>query len=124
VRLRLYIDEDAMDSDLVDALRARGADLQTAHEAGMVGREDHEQLRHSTIQGRVMYTFNTGHFCALHASFLNRVEVHAGIVVSPQQRYTIGEQMRRLLNLIAAETAETMRNRLEFLTDWSESIGG
>jgi hypothetical protein len=30
----------------------------------------------------------------------------------------IGERMRRLLHLIAAKTADDMRNRLEFLSDW------
>jgi hypothetical protein len=34
VQARLYIDEDAMDDDLVQALRLRGVDVQTALEAG------------------------------------------------------------------------------------------
>jgi len=40
------------------------------------------------------------------------------MVLSRQQQYSIGEQMRRLLKLIAATTAEEMYNRLEFLSDW------
>ena len=44
MRARLYIDEDAMDDDLVQALRLRGADVQTALEAGLVGRPDEEHL--------------------------------------------------------------------------------
>ena len=31
---------------------------------------------------------------------------------------SVGEQMRRLLRLIAARTAEDMRNRIEFLSNW------
>ena len=116
--LRLYLDEDAMDADLVDALRARGVDVQTAHEAGMRNRPDRDQLNHAAAQGRALYTFNTGHYCALHADLLARSESHAGIIVCPQQRYSVGDQMRRLLNLAAALSAQDMQNRLEFLTNW------
>jgi hypothetical protein len=31
----------------------------------------------------------------------------------------MGEQMRRLLKLIAARRADEMHNRLEFLSDWA-----
>jgi hypothetical protein len=37
VQARLYIDEDAMDDDLVQALRLRGANVQTALEGGWSG---------------------------------------------------------------------------------------
>jgi hypothetical protein len=40
---------------------------------------------------------------------------HAGIVVIPRQRYTIGEKIRRLLSLVNAVTAEEMKSRLEYL---------
>ncbi len=118
MKIRLYLDEDAMDSDLVDALRARGAELKTACEAGMIEREDHEHLAYATRERRVVYSFNVGHFCRLHAEALAGGRNHAGIAVCGQQRYGVGEQIRRLLNLIAAKTAEEMRNRLEFPSDW------
>ena len=41
---------------------------------------------------------------------------HAGIVVSSQR--PIGEVIRRLLHLASALDAESMRDRLEFLSDW------
>ncbi len=114
----LYLDEDIMDNDLVEALRARGVDAMTVSEAGMLGREDHEQLTYATENRRAIYSSNIGHFCALHAQILAAAGNHAGIVLCHQQRYTIGEQMRRLLRLIAAVTAEDMQNRLEFLGNW------
>jgi len=118
VSLRLYLDEDTMDDDLVEALRIRGVDLQTAREAEMLRRPDHELLEYATRQGRVVYTFNIGHFCALHADLLRTGNTHAGIIVCPQKRYRVGEQLRRLLTLMAALPAEKMQNRLEFLSDW------
>lgn len=44
MRLRLYLDEDAMDQALVRALRARGDDVMTAQKAGMIERSDTDQL--------------------------------------------------------------------------------
>jgi hypothetical protein len=119
VKVRLYLDEDTMDGDLVQSLRVRGVDLQTALEAGMLRRADRELLEYAAQHGRAVYTFNIGHFCALHTDFLRSGKDHAGIVVAQQQRFSVGEQMRRLLKLIAARTGEEIQNRLEFLSDWA-----
>ena len=107
-----------MDKELVRALRARAVDLETAREAGMIERDDHEHLAHAAAQGRVLYSFNRGDFCRLHAECFATGKDHAGMVLSRQQQYGIGEQMRRLLKLIAATTAEELHNRLEFLSGW------
>lgn len=85
----------------------------------MIEHEDDEHLAYAAAQDRVIFSFNIGDFCRLHAEFLADQKSHAGIVVSRQQRYSIGEQMRRLLKLIGTKTADEMRNQLEFLTDWS-----
>ena len=50
--IRLYIDEDAMDKDLVQALRARGVDVMTALDAGMIERSDEEHLDYATAPSR------------------------------------------------------------------------
>jgi hypothetical protein len=118
VTLRLYLDEDAMDKHLIRALRARGVDVEAANEVGMVEREDEEHLEYATAQGRVLHSFNIGHFCRLHSEFLARQKPHAGIVVCRQQHYSVGEHTRRLLKLIATKAGDEMRNQLEFLSDW------
>jgi uncharacterized protein with PIN domain len=118
VKTRLYFDEDAMNKVLVRALRTRGVDVQTAGEAGMIKREDIEQLEYAASQHRVLFSFNRGHFCRLHAQFMAAGKVHAGIITCEQQRYDIGRQMRLLLQIIAHKTPEEMRNQLEFLSDW------
>jgi hypothetical protein len=43
---------------------------------------------------------------------------HAGLVLTQQHRFGIGEHLRRLLRLAATISAEEMRNRLEFLSAW------
>ena len=47
-RIRIYIDEDAMDSDLVAALRFRGVTVITAMDAGLTGKRDEKQLDYAT----------------------------------------------------------------------------
>jgi hypothetical protein len=90
----------------------------TAHDAGMDAQPDEEHLAYATAHGRVVFTANQGDFCRLHASFLAQGVSHAGIIVVPQQRYSVGEQARRLLRLLDAHSAESMRDRVEFLSAW------
>jgi hypothetical protein len=44
---------------------------------------------------------------------------HAGLILAPQQRYSIGGQMRCLLRLIENKTATEMANHVEYLSAWS-----
>jgi predicted nuclease of predicted toxin-antitoxin system len=116
--IRLYMDEDSMSRSLVRALRARGVDVITALDAGRVERDDAEHLDYATIQGRVLYTCNVADFYRLHRDYLTQGKSHAGIILAPQQRYSVGEQMRRLLKLVVTKSAEEMKNNVEFLTAW------
>ena len=117
--IRLYFDEDSMQHALVNALRARGIDVLTALEAQRIERSDEDHLDFATAQGRVLYSFNVGDFYQLHASYLEQNKSHAAIVLALQQQYGVGEQMRRLLQLIAHLTAIDMQNRVEFLSAWA-----
>lgn len=119
MKVRLYLDEDSMRQALVDALRARGVDVQTALDAGMIARPDEEHLQFATNERRVLYSFNASDYCALHSTWLAAGKEHSGIILAQQQQYSIGDQMRRLLRLIATRSAEEMTNRLEFLSGWS-----
>ncbi len=111
----LYIDEDAMARAFVSGLRARDVDLKTVFEEGMLGQSDQAQLEYATQQGRVIYSFNVGHFCQLHTQFIAQRKNHAGIIVVYRQRYSIGEQIRRVINLIQTRSTEEMKNNIQFL---------
>jgi uncharacterized protein with PIN domain len=115
MQIRLYVDEDAMARALVRGLRARGVDVTTVLDAGMSEQDDRAQLEYATEHGRVLYTFNVGHFCQLHAQYMAQGTSHAGIIVVFRQRYAVGEQLRRLLQLVSMKSAEEMRNNLQFL---------
>ena len=118
--IRLYFDEDSMRHALIHALRARGIDVQTALDAGIIECADEEHLAFATAQGRVLCSFNVGDFYQLHTSHIAQHKAHTGIVLARQQQYSVGGYMRRLLRLMAHLTAEEMQNRVEFLSAWGE----
>ncbi len=107
-----------MDGDVVRGLRSRGIDVVTAADVGMIRRPDEDHLRFAAVQGRALYSFNVGDFHELHTVWTASGRNHCGIVLTQQQRYSTGEQIRRLLRLIGSLSAETMRNREEFLGRW------
>lgn len=118
MKIRLYLDEDAMEGGLVWALRSRKVDVTTALEQGMVNQPDDLHLERATALGRVLYSFNVGDYLALHTGYLRQGNHHAGIILAPQQTYSVGEQMRRLLKLIALRSAEALQDQVEFLSAW------
>jgi hypothetical protein len=121
--IRLYLDEDAMDSVLVQYLQARNIDVITPQQENTRGFSDEKQLDFATTQGRVIYTYNVPDFCRIHADYMKHGKHHAGIFVCQQQRYTINEQVRRLLHLFAAKSSEEMADNLEFLSAWGTKRG-
>ncbi len=114
-KIRIYIDEDAMSHALVNGLRARDVDVTTVLEQGMTGRDDLPQLEYACLQGRVFYTYNVGHFCHLHTQYMTEGKNHAGIIVVNRLRYSIGQQIRRLSNIVQAISIEEIKNTLQFL---------
>lgn len=90
--IKIYIDEDAMHSRLVKALRSRGVPVITVLDAGLTEKTDEEQLAFATEHGCVLYTFNVSDFHRLHTKFADAGREHAGMILAPQQRYSVGEQ--------------------------------
>ena len=69
--VRLYLDEDSMDHDLVEALRLRGVDVATPAEVGMIEQPDEAHLARAAAEGRVLYSFNIQDFYRLHTDYLS-----------------------------------------------------
>lgn len=118
-QIRLYFDEDTMRRSLVFAVRSRNVDVVTAFEAGMIDRPDEDHLAFASTGERALVSYNIADYCALHRRWMDIGRSHGGIVLLPQQRYSLGEELRRLMKLISARKTELMRNRLEFLSSWS-----
>jgi hypothetical protein len=54
----------------------------------------------------------------LHEQWIASGREHSGIILAFQQRYSIGEQLRRLLHLLNRKPAAEMMSRLEYLSTW------
>ena len=98
-RIRLYLDEDAMDGDLLRGLRS-GLDVVSAAAMGMIQREDEDHLALAAAQGRSLYSFYIADFHEIHAKWTAASGIHAGIILAQQKRY------------------EAMESREEFLGRW------
>lgn len=114
-KLRLYMDEDAGENAVVQGLRARGIDVLTTIEANQCGVADQDQLGFAARERRAICTFNVSDFARLHREWLRQGIDHDGIIVLPEQRYSIGEKIRQLAALVYRTTAEEMMNRMEYL---------
>ena len=122
MQISLYLDEDIQTKGLVQSLREHGVDVVVAWEVGMRQRDDDAQLALASSQGRVLYGYNVKDYFRIHAEWLTQGKSHAGIILVKQQTYSIGEELRRLLRLMAAKSADEMKNQIEFLSDWGGGI--
>lgn len=113
--ISLYFDEDAGKKSIVQALKNSGIDIITTSDANNLENSDEEQLIWAKEQGRVIYTFNLGVFCRLHQTYREKNINHAGIIVVEKQSYSLGQQLRYIINLTATKSAEKMKNKLFFL---------
>lgn len=111
----LHIDEDSYEKSLVVTFRSANLNVVTVADVSRQGVSDKEQLMWAAKQSRAIYSYNCGDFCRLHNKFLSAQRSHAGIIVLPQQRYSIGQQLRGLLKLTNDKSAEEMVNQLVFL---------
>ena len=107
-----------MDRALVVGLRRRGVDLLTVQEVGRRGLSDESQLEWATENHRAIYTQNSADFQRLHTEFLMHERHHGGIIILNGRPASIGEQIRGLLAILMARTAEEMADALEFLNNW------
>ena len=81
----------------------------------MLNANDETQWSFATSRGYAIYTFNVGDYCRLHTEWLKAEREHAGIIIGAQQKFSVGEQVRRILRLRAQTSSDAMRNRLEAL---------
>jgi Domain of unknown function (DUF5615) len=112
---KLFFDEDACNDVVVSALRKLGIDVLTVIDAGRLKGDDEAQLRYATSLGRAIYSLNTRDFSRLHAEFLGRCEHHAGVILIPRQRYSVGTKIRKLGELCDMYGAEELKNTIHYL---------
>lgn len=85
-------------------------------DAGMNERSDESQLVFATALGRVLISANARDFAAMHRTWLESGRSHFGILIIPQQRYSTGETVRRLLRV--ASSGIQPRNGIYYLSNF------
>ena len=115
----LYFDEDSVNRALIRALVARGRDVTNAIDAGHL-RVRQTECSFSTLRrtDESCSRYSVGDFFALHTQFRQDGRSHAGLILAVQQRYPVGEQMRRILRMNRERSSDGMRDQVEFLSAW------
>lgn len=103
--VRYYTDEH-VDNAVAEELRRLGLDAITTAEAGMLGRDDEEQLEFATQQGRVLFTKDIDFVTLAYT-----VHGHAGVVYGAGR--SIGEIIAALVFIHSTLSADEMRGNLE-----------
>lgn len=114
-KIKIYTDEDVPNA-IAKALKRRGYEAFTTPERNKCGTSDLEQIEYATSLQAVILTHNVHDFPKLHYEIIASGKNHTGIIVG--KRYSIGETVQRVLNLASKLSAEEMKNRLEYLSDW------
>lgn len=112
----VYCEEDVHGA-VLRGLRRIGADATSAPAEGNLGLDDEAQLLWATTAGRVLLTHNVRDFPRIHYEFAARGESHGGIVVA-RRDLSIGEIIRRVAHLCSTLSADDLRERLEYLSNW------
>ncbi len=82
----------------------------------MNARDDETQLIFATGHARVLVTANTSDFAALHHKWQLGGKHHSGILIIPQQRFSTGEVVRRILRLNSRGI--DLSNSLNYLSNY------
>jgi len=114
--IRIYTDEDIYGC-VARALRERGYAAISTPETGNLGQSDKFQLSYAVSRKRAILTFNVRDFVQLHNRYIQYNRDHWGIIVS--KRLPVGVVIKHACTLLNRLTADEMKNRLEYLTDWT-----
>lgn len=116
---RFHLDDDCADWILIRTMRSAALDVTAPWDADLYGAADEEHLAFAVTNQRVLITSNVRDFMRLHTVTVADRGSHPGMIFVVQQRYSRGEQARRILRIAASLNPAEMENRYEFLGDWS-----
>ena len=100
--MKYYLDED-ISPKVAELLRRTGVDAVSAHEKGMIGISDEEQMMAGTKEKRVLVTRNRDDFIMLTVRFFEDLRSHHGLIIIP---HSIPGSNFSLLATILSEHAQ------------------
>jgi hypothetical protein len=117
--IRLYTDE-MIPPQLAAALRSRGYDVESCHDAGHANRAipDDEQLSYAAEHDRAILTFNMVDYLPLDRAWKTAGRQHAGIVVSPAIK-DLGALLRSVRRHLDTRWPDVQRD----LVLWLDTMG-
>ncbi|MEG3934390.1 DUF5615 family PIN-like protein [Microcoleus sp. T3_B1] len=108
----IHTDED-VSRQVATLLRARGFDVTTTSEQGMLSQFDTQQLAYAASVDRCLLTHDRVDFERLHLEYMTEGREHSGIIVTPQKNaYEIVQRVAILLNTL---TADEIANQLLYV---------
>ncbi len=111
----LYTDEN-VDRRIVDGLRQRGLDLQTAHDAKLTGPiPDERHLEHATAAGRALLTADRD-LLVIARAWSAEGKAHAGVIFYRIRAASVGHVVREVDALARRLAPEDARNRVSYVS--------
>ncbi len=80
--MRYYLDED-LSPKVAEILRRYGIDALSAHDVGLLGVTDMEQIERAISEKRCLVTRNRNDFIHLTIQFFNEHRLHTGVLIIP-----------------------------------------
>ena len=119
--MRLYLDDDSVDSLLVRLLQQAWHDIQRPTDVGLVGRSDPVHLQHAVRSTRIFLSANHDDFEELHDLLREARGEHPGILVvrsdnDRRRDLTPRGIVNAIKNLLAANVA--VENQFIILNQW------
>jgi len=112
---KIYLNENPS-WKIAKALREYGYDVVSSHEIGMNAEEDDVQFDFAASEKRAVVTNNFADFVKLCDEYLSSGKEHYGVIFTT--KYTSGEIVRRLRNLLKNMTAEQIKNQIRWLNEF------
>jgi len=106
----IYTDE-SVPIAIAEGLKRRGIAVTTARDSGNLGLTEEQQLSYAIKQRMTIFTHDDDFLVMAMHNSIN----HFGIVYVHQQKYTIGECIRKLKVLVKTTNRSELKNRIIFL---------
>ena len=99
---------------VAQGLKRRGIDAWSVRDVCNLGLSDEAQFHYATKESAVIFTHDDD-FLRLPHEWTQQEHEHWGIIYVHQDKFSIGEYIRRLMDYALILEAEDMKNRVEFL---------
>lgn len=113
--MKYYLDED-LSPVIAEIVRLDGIDAVSAHDVGLVGVSDLEQLEYASAQKRCTVTRNRNDFIKLTVQFFNEHRSHFGILIIPHS-YS-GDRFKQIAEALKTYAANHKKGMTSYGIDF------